>query len=74
MTKSEFEEVLRDQGYKVQRRFSGDYWHKSKYPTYITHSNCVIVLRGGDEVQDGRYSLEEGGSHDHKRTDGELST
>lgn len=67
MTKSDFEELLIDQGYELDRRLGGEYWTKDYYPTYKVETNWVMVLgytsgeekKGyylNDEYQDGGLS------------------
>lgn len=55
MTKSEFEEVLRDQGYEKDNRLHDTYWSKEFYPTYIVGRSRVVKL--GDEYT-AWYDLE----------------
>lgn len=59
MTKTEFEQVLKDQGYDLIARFGNNYWHKEFYPTYVVNLCSVIVLRDEDGKKDGHYFLEE---------------
>lgn len=55
MTKSDFEEILRDQGYKLDRRMGGDYWQKEGFPTYGVGRTSVKSTKG---EQNRWYDLE----------------
>lgn len=55
MTKNDFEEILKDMGYKLHKRMGGDYWIKKNKPTYLVAIQSVKRLTENKNI---RYELE----------------